>query len=111
MEPEELLSAASQAQDKETLRQLIQQGLEAQQGPFNPMQDQWFRDFNDAIHARISGLKEDDDAGRRHLNDLLHVCWLFKKGMEHYIAQGEQAKWNLRDMEDRKPRRWLEGIV
>jgi hypothetical protein len=76
------------------------------------VQEAWFRDFSDSIHEHLSKLAPSDTGGRDHLNNLLHVCWLFKKGMEHYVLQGEQAKIDLTEMSDPKPKRnWWGGAA
>jgi hypothetical protein len=109
VDPVEAQQEVWQAQAKEQLQRQIHQGLEAQQGPLNPIQDQWFRDFNDAIHERISKLTARDEEGRKHLYNLLHVAMLFKKGMEFYVLQGENAKIELNRMMDEPKRKW--GIL
>ena len=73
------------------------------------MQAGWFQDFSDAIHERISNLKDKDWEGRKHLFMLLHVAVLFRKGMEHYILQGEDAKIELERMMDEKPKKSFWG--
>lgn len=75
------------------------------------VQDRWFRDFNDTIHQRISQLDAKDIDGRMHLHNLLHIGWLFKKGLEHYVAEGERAKWTLQEMMDAPKKPWYSGIV
>lgn len=77
----------------------------------NPIQGQWFRDFSDVIHERVSRLKEDDKAGREHLFNLLHVAVLFRRGLEHYILQGEDAKIELERMMDDKPKKGFWGGI
>lgn len=73
---------------------------------------QWFQAFSDAVHERISNLKPKDEEGRKHLFTLLHVAVLFRKGMEHYVLQGENARIELERMMDDKPRKgFFGGIV
>jgi malate synthase len=89
----------------------VKDGINARSILENELFVRFFDDYSENLHEARSKLKENDDVGRKQLDNMNHCGWLFKKFLEHYISQGEISLEEIRRLQDRPKTNWLGGIV